>query len=153
MDCIDRAILAELQDNFPIEQDPYAIIARRLGIDIEDLWKRFNGLLDRGVIRRMGASIHSQKFGFQSTLAAVSVANDRVDRAAELIGKFTEITHCYLRDNRFNIWFTVIAPNQKRIDDILETIRLEMSLPPESMLNVPVKRIFKLDARFTVELG
>jgi DNA-binding Lrp family transcriptional regulator len=151
MDSIDKAILAELQDNFPIEQDPYTIIAKRLGIDVEELWKRFNGLLDCGVIRRMGASIHSQKFGFQSTLAAISVANDRIDLAAELMEKFPEITHCYLRDHRFNIWFTVIAPDKKRIDDILETIRSEMSLPQESVLNVPVKRLFKLDARFTLE--
>jgi DNA-binding Lrp family transcriptional regulator len=35
MDSIDKAILAELQDNFPIEQDPYTIIAKRLGIDVE----------------------------------------------------------------------------------------------------------------------
>jgi DNA-binding Lrp family transcriptional regulator len=150
MDKIDRRILQELQDNFPLSEKPYGIIADRLQISREELWDRTQRMLDEGLIRRMGASFDSNKFGFRSTLAAVSVKPKLVERAAEIIGKFPEVTHSYLRNDAFNIWFTIIAINDKRIEDILEQISTFLSLERSEVLNLPVKRLFKLDARFSI---
>ena len=105
---------------------------------------------DEGVIRRMGASFDSRKLGFSSTLAAVSVEQTLVDRAAEVIGAFPEVTHNYLRNDTFNIWFTMIAVDEERIEHVLEEIRTSLSLERSAVLNLPVKRLFKLDARFGV---
>jgi len=109
-------------------------------------------MLDKGLIRRMGASFDSNKLGFRSTLAAVSIAPELVDRAAEIIGRFYEVTHSYLRNDVFNIWFTLIAIDDNRIENILEQIRIRKSLSLErsKILNLPMKRLFKLDARFRV---
>jgi DNA-binding Lrp family transcriptional regulator len=101
------------------------------------------------MIRRLGASLDSRKLGFSSTLAAVSVDADAVDRAAEVIGGYHEVTHSYLRDHDFNIWFTIIAPDARRIEVILEEIRTGLSLSASQVLNLPMTRVFKLDARFT----
>jgi len=150
MDPINRRILQALQDDFPLEAKPYEIVADRLQISKEDLWERIQRLLDEGVIRRIGASIDSRKLGWSSTLAAVSVEPERVDRAAEVIGKFQEVTHSYLRNDSFNIWFTIIAVDEKRIEEILRQIRESLSLEKSKILNLPVKRLFKLDARFNV---
>ena len=151
MDSIDRRILQELQDEFPIEESPYDILADRLQISREELWERTQRMLDEEVIRRIGASVDSRKLGFSSTLAAVSVEPALVDRAAETIGEFHEVTHSYLRNDAFNIWFTVIAVDDERIEEILEQIRTSLSLEKSKVLNLPVKRLFKLDARFTVK--
>ena len=150
MDKINRRILQELQDNFPLEAGPYEIVANRLQISKEELWERVQQMLDKGVIRRIGVSIDSRKIGYRSTLAAVSVEPELVERAAEIIGKYHEVTHSYLRDDPFNIWFTIIAVDEKRIEEILEQIRDSLSLEKSKVLNLPVKRLFKLDARFKV---
>jgi len=150
MDTIDRQILQELQDHFPLKERPYDHLAERLHIPADELWERVQRMLDEGIIRRIGASVDSRKFGFCSTLAAVSVEPEQVDRAAEVIGRFHEVTHSYLRDDTFNIWFTIIAADDKRIDEILGQIRSSLSLDSSKVLNLPVKRLFKLDARFTV---
>lgn len=105
-------------------------------------------MLDDGLIRRIGASFDSQKLGFSSTLAAVRVGPDSVDRAAEVIGRYPEVTHSYLRDHEFNIWFTIIAADGKRIETILREVRDDLSLASSDVLNLPKKRTFKLDARF-----
>ena len=105
-------------------------------------------MVGEGVIRRIGASLDSRKLGFQSTLAAVSVAPDRLEQAAEIIGHFPEVTHSYLRSNRFNIWFTIIAADNQRITNILEQIRSALSLESSQVLNLPARQLFKLDARF-----
>jgi DNA-binding Lrp family transcriptional regulator len=83
-------------------------------------------------------------------LAAVSVEPTLVERAAEVIGAFPEVTHNYLRNDAFNIWFTMIAVDQERIDQVLEEIRASLSLERSAVLNLPVKRLFKLDARFSI---
>ena len=150
MDQMDSRILRELQDNFPLEERPYAIIAERLQISEEQLWRRIRRLLDDGVIRRIGASFDSNKFGFRSTLAAVRVEPESVERAAQIIGAFPEVTHSYLRKDEFNIWFTIIAADDQAIKSILEHIRTSLSLDKSSVLNLPMKRLFKLDARFNV---
>ena len=150
MDKLNRRILQELQDDFPLEEKPYEIVAHRLQITTGELWSRIEQMLDEGVIRRIGASIDSRKLGFCSTLAAVSVEPEHVDRADEIIGRFHEVTHSYLRNDSFNIWFTIIAVDEKRIEAILEEIRESLSLKESKVLNLPVKRLFKLDARFHV---
>jgi len=153
MDKPDSRILQELQYDFPIRERPYEVIADRLHISQTELWERVKRMLEDGVIRRMGASFDSQKLGFSSTLAAVSVVPEVADRAAETIGKFAEVTHSYLRNNTFNIWFTIIAVDEKRTKEILELIRTSLSLDKSQILNLPVKRLFKLDARFKVSQG
>jgi hypothetical protein len=80
----------------------------------------------------------------------VRVEPELVDRAADVIGQFHEVTHSYLRDDAFNIWFTIIAVDDKRIEEILEQIRTCLSLERSEVLNLPVRRLFKLDARFKV---
>lgn len=153
MDEIDSRILRELQDSFPLSERPYEVVADRLQTPREELWGRIQRMLDEGVIRRMGASFDSNKLGFRSTLAAVSVKPELVDRAAETISRFPEVTHNYLRDDVFNIWFTMIAADEKRIEDVLDEIRISLSLEKSEVLNLPVKRLFKLDARFNVARG
>ncbi|MBN2181933.1 MAG: Lrp/AsnC family transcriptional regulator [Sedimentisphaerales bacterium] len=148
MDKTDSQILRELQDNFPLCERPYEIIAEKLHISNEELWKRIRRLIDDGVIRRIGASLDSRQFGFCSTLAAIKVRPEQIGQACEIIEKFSEITHSYLRKDEFNIWFTIIASDQKKIKDILEHIRTSLSLEKSEILNLPAKRLFKLDARF-----
>jgi DNA-binding Lrp family transcriptional regulator len=138
MDTIDSQILQELQYNFPLSERPYEVTADRLQIPHSELWERTQKMLDEGVIRRIGASFDSNKLGFRSTLAAVSVEPELVDRADEIIGGFAEVTHSYLRNNAFNIWFTLIAIDEKRIEEILEQIRAPLCLEKSQILNLPV---------------
>jgi siroheme decarboxylase len=150
MDTLDSRILDALQNDFPLCQDPYGLLMSELGISSDELWSRIQRMLADKVIRRIGASIDSHKFGFCSTLAAVSVTPAAVERAAEIIGQFHEVTHSYLRRDDFNIWFTIIAPDSRRIDDILDQIRCSLSLKDSQVLNLPLKRLFKLDTRFNL---
>ena len=150
MDNLDKKILSELQDNFPLNDRPYDIIAEKLGIGIDQLWPRVVRLIDSGIIRRMGASLDSKKFGYSSTLAAIRVHPDRVAMASAFINTFHEVTHSYQRRDDYNIWFTLITENETKIEEILEIIRAELSLNVLDVLNLPAKKVFKLDARFKI---
>ncbi len=148
MDELDYQILDALQNEFPLSPRPYEVIAERLGLSADALWQRVGALKEGGVIRRLGASLDSRKLGYTSTLVGVSVPADSFDRASEVICGFAEVTHCYQRGSDFNIWFTLIARDEDRVEEILAHIKAQLSLADAQVLNVPVQRLFKLDARF-----
>lgn len=150
MDKFDRKILDALQKEFPLSERPYQVIASQLACSEDEIWQRVQAMIDSGVIRRLGASLDSRKLGYASTLAAVLVDETCLESAAEVINAYPEVTHCYQRKDAFNIWFTVIAFSEQRILDILEEIGQALALEPAQVLNLPVERLFKLDARFTV---
>lgn len=148
MDDMDRRIIKELQENFPLEINPYEVIAGNLGMSTNQLWQRILALADSGVIRRMGFSIDSRKIGYSSTLAAIRVPDSEIEEASKLISGYPQITHSYLRDDEFNIWFTIITENRDCVLAILEEIREAMDLSEADVMDLPVEKLFKLDARF-----
>ncbi|HPD48063.1 MAG TPA: AsnC family transcriptional regulator [Anaerohalosphaeraceae bacterium] len=148
MDDLDKKIIAAMQDDFPLADQPYKVIARVVGADVDEVFRRVRSLVHQGVIRRLGVSLDSRKLGYSSTLAAVRVLADRVEAASETIAAYPEVTHSYLRDNAYNIWFTLIAPDSNAIAAILAEIREKLQLSADDVLNLPVRRLFKLDARF-----
>ena len=150
MDELDCRILEALQNDFPLSPRPYEAISDKLKIPCEQLLARLRSLLAEGLIRRIGASLDSQKLGFCSTLAAISVEDSIVEQASEIIEKFPEVTHSYLRSDRFNIWFTIIASDNERLENIIKEIQSALSLESSQILNLPVKRLFKLNACFNI---
>jgi len=151
MDQTDKDILKALQNDFPICRRPYDVLAEKLGLSAEELWKRTNTMVESGLIRRMGASLDSKKLGYASTLAAVRIKPELLEQASEFISSYHEVTHSYQRDNEYNIWFTLIAESDAKIDEILQQIVKKFKLSKSDMLDLPVLRLFKLDARFNLE--
>lgn len=150
MDKEDSRILQELQYDFPISERPFEVTANKLHNSDAEAFERVQRIPDEGVIRRKGAGFDPNKLIFRSTLAAVSIGPEVVDRTAETIGKLPEVTYSYPRNNAFNIRFTIIAINEKRIEEIHEQIRACLYLDKSQILNLPEKRLFKPDARFSV---
>ncbi len=148
MDAIDKQILDALQMDFPLAPRPYAVLAERLGLTEDGVWQRVQSLMERGIIRRLGASLDSRRLGYESTLVGIRVAQEGMPKATEMLDAYPEVTHCYLRQCDHNIWFTLIAIDQDRIEAILREIQDALVLQDGDILNVPVERLFKLDARF-----
>lgn len=151
MDKMDKNILTALQNDFPVCQRPYDVLAEKLGLGIEDLWSRINVMIESGLIRRMGVSLDSKKLGYASTLVAVRIKPELLEQASKLIGNYHEVTHSYQRDDEYNIWFTLIAESNARINEILNQIVKKLELDKSDLLNLPVLKLFKLDARFNTD--
>ena len=72
-----------------------------------------------------------------------------LEKTQDLFNQYDEITHSYLRDDEYNLWFTVIAPSKKRISSILSEIEEKTGI--SEMLNLPAIRRFKVEAIFRCE--
>jgi DNA-binding Lrp family transcriptional regulator len=146
MDDTDREIINRIQSNFPMATRPFQTIAGELGLEEGEVIRRIRRLKETGIIRRIGGNFVPDKLGFVSTLCAASVPENKLATFTEVVNSFTGVTHNYLRDNDFNVWFTFIAPSMKEIEAHLETISRETGV--DRILNLPATRVFKIKAHF-----
>ena len=146
MDGIDREILNRIQSNFPITPRPYLSIADDLGLSENDVLKRVVRLKDERIIRRIGGNFVPDKLGFVSTLCAARVPEDKIEEFAGEVNHYPGVTHNYRRDNKFNIWFTFIAPSMEEIEENLEKISQKTGIT--DIINLPATDVFKIKAHF-----
>ncbi len=148
MDDIDKAILNRIQSDFPITSRPYLTIADELNLTEAEVLDRISRLKQMGIIRRIGGNFVPAKLGYVSTLCAAKVPEDKIERFADVVNRFPGVTHNYLRENSFNVWFTFIAPSMEEIEQNLKDIEQETGIT--EILNLPATRVFKIKAQFDV---
>jgi len=148
LDNLDRELLNKIQHGFPVVPEPYKDLALQLGIMEEEVINRLRALIDAGVIRRLGGIFDSRQVGYTGTLCALKVPEDKIESVAEVINEYSGITHNYLRDHEYNMWFTLLAESTERIDQILDEIREKTKI--EEILSLPASRIFKIKVNFKV---
>ena len=106
---LEKRIIAVIQGDMPVTARPYAQIATELGIDEQQLLETLKDLVDRGVIRRFGATLRHQKSGFAANaMTAWLVEEDRIETVGRIMASFKEVSHCYRRDPtdewKFNLY-------------------------------------------------
>ncbi|HZJ85472.1 MAG TPA: AsnC family transcriptional regulator [Syntrophomonadaceae bacterium] len=148
MDKLDRQILDILQENYPLEINPYALIAGELGITEAEVLKRIGQLKDDGIIRRIGAIIDARSMGFYSTLCATTVSEDRIEEVAKIINQRPEVTHNYIREHELNIWFTLTASSHETVLDIIRDLEKAAKIEVFAM---PAQKTYKI--RVALEMG
>ena len=148
LDEMDRMILNEIQSHFPIEARPYQVLGEKLGCSEEEALQRVKDLKAREVIRRIGANCNSRKLGYTSTLCAAKVPSRLMERFVEVVNSYMGVTHNYRRDHDYNIWFTLIAPSEEKIERILREI-IELTGVGE-VNSLPAERLFKIQVDFEV---
>jgi DNA-binding Lrp family transcriptional regulator len=148
MDADDRRLLNRIQSDFPVVPQPFETIGQELGMSEAEVLKRLNRLKQDGLIRRIGGNFSPEKLGFVSTLCAARVPAAEVDRFAAIVNRYTGVTHNYLRENDYNVWFTFIAPSMTEIEANLAAIRDATGVT--DIMNLPATRVFKIRAKFDV---
>jgi DNA-binding Lrp family transcriptional regulator len=148
LDDLDRAILNEIQSHFPIDSRPYAEVGRRAGASEEEVLARVIAMAEAGIIRRLGANFTSRKLGYTSTLCAARVGPESLEHFVAVVNRYPGVTHNYLRRHRYNVWFTLIAESEERLNRILEEISAAAEVA--EILSLPAQEVFKIKVDFPV---
>ncbi len=146
IDSIDRQILNYIQLNFPVSSRPFLSIADTLSLTEQQVIDRIQHLKKTGIIRRIGGNFSPERLGYISTLCAASVPEEKIDFFKTTINAYSGVTHNYLREHDFNVWFTFIAPKRSIIQKNLEEISGKTGV--SNILNLPATRVFKISANF-----
>lgn len=145
LDSVDKKLLDIIQTAFPLEPRPYAVLASQLGIGEEEALERVRALKARKIIRRLGANFQSAQLGFVSTLCAAKVPEEKLDSFVACVNACPGVTHNYLREHEYNIWFTLISPSRDDGQRTLDAITAETGI---AILNLPATRFFKIRVDF-----
>lgn len=142
---IDREILDRLQTDFPLAERPFAVMAEALDISEEELIIRIAAMKENGLIRRIGGIMDSRNLGFCSTLCAVSVPEEQVEDIAGIINAQPGVTHNYLRDHQYNLWFTLTMPSREETMAVLQELESSLGL---NIITMPAEKVYKIKLAF-----
>jgi DNA-binding Lrp family transcriptional regulator len=149
----DRALLNVMQGRFPIEPRPYAAVARELGVEEAAVLTRIQELLGKRIIRQVTPIYDTRALGYESMLVAARVDPENPWRPAKIVNGHPGVSHNYLRNHDFNMWFTIAVESDSKLglEGTLDVLQRETGA--ESMRMLPTIVLFKIRMDLEMEHG
>ncbi|MCW2987216.1 MAG: putative transcriptional regulator, AsnC family [Solirubrobacterales bacterium] len=153
LDETDKRLMNLLQSSFPIDPEPFALLASEADLQLDDVLARTQRLLDGRIIREITPIFDTRALGYESMLVAAKVDGEHPQRAAQIVNSHPGVSHNYLRTHDFNLWFTIATPpdSELGLDGTLEVLMRETGA--ESMRELPTLTLFKINMNLEMEKG
>jgi DNA-binding Lrp family transcriptional regulator len=153
LDEADKRLLNLMQGSFALDRRPFAHVAGLAGLTEAEVMTRVQRLLEKRIIREITPIFDTRALGYQSMLVAAKVDGEHPHRAAKIINAHPGVTHNYLRNHDFNLWFTIaVEPGSKLgLDGTLDVLAAETGA--ESIRQLPTLKLFKIRMDLEMEAG
>ena len=144
LDDVDRRLLNLMQGSFPLQPRPYAAVAAEAGIAEAEVLARVQRLLDDRIIRQITPIFDTRVLGYSSMLVAAKVDAENPHRAAKIVNSHPGVSHNYLRDHDFNMWFTIATAPDSKLGLGGTLAVLHALTGAESVRQLPTLKLFKI---------
>ena len=130
----ERRLLVAIQDGLPVVERPYEAIAQRLGMTEDGVIATLTSLLERGVIKRLGAVPNHYALSIAANGMAVwDVPDNKVSELGRRLAQRTEVTHCYQRPRRppewcYNLYAMVHGRSRAEVAEVVDRMAREIGL-------------------------
>jgi DNA-binding Lrp family transcriptional regulator len=105
IDELDRQIVQATQAGLPLQAKPYSEIADACSCDTQTVIQRMQRMLDRGVIRRIGAVPNHYRLGLHANGMSVwDVDDERLLELGSRVGRLDFVSHSYERPRHPPLW-------------------------------------------------
>ncbi|MEA2347445.1 MAG: siroheme decarboxylase [Thermoleophilaceae bacterium] len=153
LDELDKKLLNLMQGRFPLEPRPYARVAELAEVSEDEVMRRVQRLLDERIIRQVTPIFDTRALGYSSMLVAAKVDGENPHRPAQVVNAHPGVSHNYLRNHDFNLWFTIATePDSKLgLEGTLNLLAEEMGA--ESVRQLPTLQLFKIRMDLEMEGG
>jgi DNA-binding Lrp family transcriptional regulator len=153
LDETDKRLMNLLQSSFPLDPEPFALVASEAELELDDVLVRTKRLLDERIIREITPIFDTRALGYDSMLVAAKVDSEHPHRAAQIVNSHPGVSHNYLRTHDFNLWFTIATPPDSELGlaGTLEALMRETGA--ESMRELPTLTLFKINMNLEMEKG
>ena len=114
-----------VQNGLPLVERPYREIGDRLGWSEQAVIETLQGMIDAGIIKRLGVVVRHHELGYRANAMVVwDVPDDQVDALGQQLGRQDCVTLCYQRPRRLPDWpynlFCMVHGRDR--DDVLACI-------------------------------
>jgi DNA-binding Lrp family transcriptional regulator len=149
----DKRLMNLLQSSFPLDPEPFALVASEAEMGLDDVLVRTRRLLDERIIREITPIFDTRALGYESMLVAARVDAEHPQRAAAIVNSHPGVSHNYLRTHEFNLWFTIATPPDSELGlaGTLDVLMRETGA--ESMRQLPTLTLFKINMNLEMEKG
>jgi DNA-binding Lrp family transcriptional regulator len=153
LDEADKRLLNLMQGSFALTERPFAHVASAAQLTEDEAMARVQRLLDKRIIREITPIFDTRALGYSSMLVAAKVDPEHPHRAAQIINQHPGVTHNYLRNHDFNLWFTIaVEPDSKLgLDGTLDVLAAETGA--HSIRQLPTLKLFKIRMDLEMERG
>jgi DNA-binding Lrp family transcriptional regulator len=153
LDGADKRLMNLLQSSFPLDPEPFALLASEAELDLDDVLARTRRLLDGRIVREITPIFDTRTLGYESMLVAAKVDAEHPQRAAAAVNAHPGVSHNYLRTHDFNLWFTIAVPPDSELG-MEGTLRALMEeTGADSMRQLPTLTLFKINMNLEMEKG
>jgi DNA-binding Lrp family transcriptional regulator len=144
---MENELLYEMQNAFPMTERPFRSVAEKLDTTEDEILSMVQKLKDEKIIRQTSAIFDTKRLGYKSSLVAFKVAEENVEKAAELINAHPGVSHNYLRNHDYNIWFTMaVAPDSELgLEKTIEILKEQTGA--EDAIILPTLKMFKISVK------
>jgi siroheme decarboxylase len=144
LDDLDKRLLNLMQGSFPIAPRPFLRVAELAQIEEAQVLARVQRLLDERIIRQVTPIFDTRALGYSSMLVAAKVDAENPHRAAQAINAHPGVSHNYLRNHEFNLWFTIATEPDSPLglQGTLDVLAREAGA--ESVRQLPTLKLFKI---------
>ena len=123
----DKEIVKVLQEDFPLCEEPYKVLAEKIGMSEEEFLRRVQKLIDEKKIRKMGAVLRHREAGFTSNaLCAWNVPPEKLDDVAKIMRSHPAVSHCYDRTTapnwNYNLYTMIHAKSREECEKIISEL-------------------------------
>jgi siroheme decarboxylase len=153
LDETDKQLMNLLQSSFPLDPEPFALLASEAELELADVLARTQRLLENRIIREITPIFDTRALGYESMLVAAKVDSENPQRAAQIVNAHPGVSHNYLRTHDFNLWFTIATPPDSKLGlpGTLEALMAQTGA--ESMRELPTLTLFKINMNLEMEKG
>ncbi len=144
LDELDRKLLNLMQGKFPLEPRPYESVAREASTTEDEVMRRVQHLIDERIIRQVTPIFDTRALGYSSMLVAAKVDPENPHRAAKVINAHPGVSHNYLRNHEFNIWFTIATEPDSKLGLQGTLNALAEEAGATSVRELPTLKMFKI---------
>ncbi|MEK6673482.1 MAG: Lrp/AsnC family transcriptional regulator [Nitrospirota bacterium] len=148
---IENLVLKNLQEDVPIVNEPFKVIAQDIETDEEEIITVINDLKGKRIIRQISPIYDTRMLGYDSLLVAFKVRAEALEGAALLVSSHPCVSHNYERGHEFNLWFTIAVPPDSRIGADKTVSLLAEKGGAEGYAVMRSKRSFKIGVKLDAE--
>jgi DNA-binding Lrp family transcriptional regulator len=141
-----KTLIRVIQSGVPFVARPFEAIAEDLGSTETAVIEALCELQSEKILREISAVLEGTLLGHQSALATGTIAENRIDAVAEIVSAHPTVSHNYLRNHEYNLWFTIAVPPEMPLDRTLELLAKEAGV--DGFHALARTHVFKIGVNF-----
>lgn len=147
----ESRLLNRIQSDIEICHRPFRIIAEDTGFTEQHVIDMTTSLKERNIIRNISAIFNASALGYKTSLVAFKIKESRIDEAAAIINQHPGVSHNYLREHSYNIWFTLAVSGETTIETTAAA--LAQKCGAEDYLILKTEKLYKIGLSLDTSRG